>query len=183
MRKLDTNHKETKETKDSPVTGPEIFENYLAARNALVANLKRVIKVLIQCNALDVEPKQALDVLVGDKNLGWVSGHQWQYSSGHDTIYCQHKYKKPRAWIGPLESCTIKVQLALLGTPDQDIYKIYRDAALKDLKQKKAAIEAKIKKVTEPLKGQLDEVNEQINALNPLKDQLAEVHKELDALF
>jgi len=165
MKKLDTNHTETKDTKDSPVTGPEIFANYIAARNALVANLKRVIKVLIQCNALDVEPKQALGVLVGDKNLGWVSGHQWHYAAGHEEIYCQHKYKKPRAWIGPLESCTIKVQLALLGTPDQDIYKIYRDAALKDLEAKKAAIEAKIKKVTEPLKGQLDEVEGQMKTL------------------
>ncbi len=162
MKKLDTKHKETK---DSPITGPEIFANYLTARNELVTNLKRVIKVLIQCNALDVEPKQALDVLAGDKNLGWVSGHQWQYAAGHDEIYCQHKYKKRGMWTGSFDSCTIKVPIAYLGTPDKDIYKIYRAAALKDLEAKKVAIEAKIKKVTEPLKGQLDEVECQMKTL------------------
>lgn len=151
--------------KEKLIPGKELFENYLEARSALISNLKRVIAILIQCDALDINPKVSLDKLKFDKNLGWVSGHQWQYAAGHEEIYCQHTYNFSRSWSNSDGRCTIKVPLSLLGMSDTDIYKLYRDVAIKELEAKKAAIEKKIQQATAPYNSQLEDVEEQMAAL------------------
>lgn len=153
-----------KESKEKLTPGKELFENYLNAKNELVANMKRVITVLIKCNALDVNPNKATESITSDQKLSWVSSHQWQYSEGHEAIWCQHTYKPSRSW-GTFDRCTIKVPLNLLGMTDKDIYKLYGEAAIKELEAKRDALQAKLKKVTEPLNDQIANVEEQMNAL------------------
>lgn len=153
-----------KKDKETLTPGKELFENYFNAKNELVANLKRVITVLIQCNALDVTPSQATESLSSDPKLSWVSGHQWQYSEGHESIWCRNTYKPSRSW-GTFDSCTIRVPLSILGMTDKDIYKVYGKAAIKELEAKRDALKEKLKKVTEPLNDKIAHVEEQMNAL------------------
>lgn len=97
--------------------GTKIYESYLAAKAALVDNLKRVVGILMETDSLDISDPSALPYF---KKLGWVSNYQWKYSEGHETIYCRASYK-PSMCQG-LSFVQIKVPLRYLGMTDEDIW-------------------------------------------------------------
>lgn len=141
--------------------GCELFDNYLAAKEALSTRIKNVLDILVKFNALDVIPSEAARLVAQETTQ--VSSHQWRYNSGHETIYCEHSYGH-RSY-GCFKKCTVKVPVKYLSMTDEEIAKENREAALAALEAKKAEIEAQIEEKTKSMRGYLKKINSEIDTL------------------
>lgn len=141
--------------------GCELFDTYLAAKKALNTRIKNVLVILAKFNALDVTPSEAAQVVAQETTQ--VSSHQWRYNSGHETIYCEHRYGH-RSY-GAFQNCTVKVPVKYLNMKDEEIVKESREAAIAALEAKKAEIEAQIAEETKSMRSYLKRINSEIDSL------------------
>lgn len=147
-------------TKTNLELGIEVFENYIKAKKALTSRIKAALDIMAQCNSLDVEPQDAAKWVAHDTTK--VSGHQWRYNSGHETIYCDHMYDFRGSYHN---KCTVKLPVRFLGMTDEEILKESREAAIKALEEQRKAIEDRIVKVSEPINDEIGKIDAQIEAL------------------
>ena len=143
-------------------SGDELFANYINAKNALVAKLKMVIPILLECNALSVDPPESIDKIRNDVDK--IACHQWMYSKGHKDIYCLHvhfhKYRQ--------EKCIIKINLGFLGMTEDELSREFRKRMLADLRKKRKSIQDKKKFMVAPLDKELTKIDQKIEKLkNP----------------
>lgn len=149
-----------KPTKTSLELGTEVFDNYINAKKALTSRIKAALDIMAQCNSLDVEPKDAAKWVAHETTK--VSRHQWQYNSGHETIYCDHMYDFRGSYHN---KCTVKLPVRFLGMTDEEIIKENREAAIKALEEQRKALEDRIVKVSEPINDEIGKIDAQIEAL------------------
>ena len=149
----------SKSNTTSEIKSSELFDNYLEAKKALTDRLKTVLKIMGQCQMLDVKPAEATNSVL--QKVSTVASHQWQYNSGHETIYCQHGYMCGHS----LSMCTVKVPVKYLDMSDDELYQINRDAAIAALEKKKADLEYKLAESSKPMLDKMDKINAKIEAL------------------
>lgn len=140
----------------------ELFDTYLAAKKVLNTRIKQVLEIMAKYNALNVNPPEAAQAVA--KETTQVSSHQWRYNSGHETIYCEHRYG-PRSHGGLFQMCMVKVPVKYLSMKDEEIIKDNRDAAIAALEAKKADIEAQIEEKTRSMRNYLKRINSEIDDL------------------
>ena len=128
-------------TKTSLELGTEVFENYLNAKKTLTSRIKAVLDIMAKCDSLDVVPKDAAKWVARDTTK--TSSHQWRYSAGHETIYCEHSYDFRGSYHN---KCTVKLPVRFLGMTDAEILKENREAAIKALEEQRKALEDQIVK-------------------------------------
>ena len=156
---------EQKTTKTNLELGTEVFDNYINAKKALTSRIKAALDIMAQCNSLDVEPKDAAKWVAHETTK--VSGHQWQYNAGHETIYCQHVYD----FRGNLHNkCTVKLPVRFLGMTEAEILKENREAAIKALEEQRKALEDRIAEVKKPINDKIAKIDAQIEALKKESD-------------
>ena len=156
---------EQKTTKTNLELGTEVFDNYINAKKALTSRIKAALDIMAQCNSLDVEPKDAAKWVAHETTK--VSGHQWQYNAGHETIYCQHVYD----FRGNLHNkCTVKLPVRFLGMTEAEILKENREAAIKALEEQRKALEDRIAEVKKPINDKIAKIDAQIEALKKEAD-------------
>ena len=156
---------EQKTTKTNLELGTEVFDNYINAKKALTSRIKAALDIMAQCNSLDVEPKDAAKWVAHETTK--VSGHQWQYNAGHETIYCQHVYD----FRGNLHNkCTVKLPVRFLGITEAEILKENREAAIKALEEQRKALEDRIAEVKKPINDKIAKIDAQIEALKKESD-------------
>lgn len=97
--------------------GTKIYEKYLDAKKVLNNELKRVVSILIEANALECDPPSAVPYL--KKVSSWVTNH-WRYNEGHETIYCRPCYKE--GYKQNLSTATVRVPVRMLGMTDHEIW-------------------------------------------------------------
>ena len=154
-----------KTTKTNLELGTEVFDNYINAKKALTSRIKAALDIMAQCNSLDVEPKDAAKWVAHETTK--VSGHQWQYNAGHETIYCQHVYD----FRGNLHNkCTVKLPVRFLGMTEAEILKENREAAIKALEEQRKALEDRIDEVKKPINDKIAKIDAQIEALKKESD-------------
>ena len=154
-----------KTTKTNLELGTEVFDNYINAKKALTSRIKAALDIMAQCNSLDVEPKDAAKWVAHETTK--VSGHQWQYNAGHETIYCQHVYD----FRGNLHNkCTVKLPVRFLGMTEAEILKENREAAIKALEEQRKALEDRIAEVKKPINDKIAKIDAQIEALKKESD-------------
>ena len=155
----------SKENTTQTRQGSELFDNYLSIKKALTTKIKSVLDIMAQCNSLDVEPKDAAKWVAHETTK--VSGHQWQYNAGHETIYCQHVYD----FRGNLHNkCTVKLPVRFLGMTEAEILKENREAAIKALEEQRKALEDRIAEVKKPINDKIAKIDAQIEALKKESD-------------
>ena len=147
-------------TKTSLELGTEIFENYLNAKKALTSRIKAVLDIMAKCDSLDVVPQDAAKWVARDTTK--TSSHQWRYSAGHETIYCEHSYDFRGSYHN---KCTVKLPVRFLGMTDAEILKENREAAIKALEEQRKALEDQIVKVNKPINDEIGKIDAQIEAL------------------
>lgn len=144
----------SKETNAQTSQGSELFDNYLSIKKALTSRIKVVLDIMAKCNSLDVEPKDAAKWVARDTTK--VSSHQWQYNSGHETIYCQHMFDFRGNYHN---KCTVKLPVRFLGMTDEEILKENREAAIKALEEQRNALENQIAEVKKPIKDKIAKID------------------------
>lgn len=154
-----------KTTKTNLELGTELFDNYLNAKKTLTSRIKAVLDIMAKCNSLDVEPKDAAKWVAHDTTK--VSGHQWRYNSGHETIYCDHMYDFRGSFHN---KCTVKLPVRFLGMTDDEILKENREAAIKALEDQRKALENQIAEVKKPINDKIAKIDAQIEALKQESD-------------
>lgn len=148
--------------------GTSLFDTYLDAKKALVARIRDVLEIMARCKMLDVVPSDAASYVA--QNAKDVAGRQWQYNSGHETIYCQHAYSFRHG----IEKCTVKIPVKYLGMTNDEIYAANRDAAIASLEQAKEDLDKELNRVTEPISKKKAKLDEKIAALKEGKLDTAE---------
>jgi len=150
--------KETNKTKLE--LGTDLFENYNNAKKALTSRIKAVLDIMAKCNSLDVEPEDAAKWVARETTK--TSSHQWRYSAGHETIYCEHSYDFRGSFHN---KCTVKIPVRFLGMTDEEILRENREIAIKALEEQRKVLEDKIVKVNEPINAEIGKIDAQIEAL------------------
>ena len=140
--------------------GTYLFNTYLDAKKALVDRIKDVLEIMARCKMLDVVPSDATNYVA--QRVKDVANHQWQYNSGHETIYCQHAYSFRH---GNIEKCTVKIPVKYLGMTNDEIFVANRDAAIASLEQAKEDLDNELNRVTEPINKKKAKLDEKIAAL------------------
>ncbi len=150
--------KETNKTKLE--LGTDLFENYINAKKALTSRIKAVLDIMAKCNSLDVEPEDAAKWVARETTK--TSSHQWRYSAGHETIYCEHSYDFRGSFHN---KCTVKIPVRFLGMTDEEIYAANRDAAIASLEHAKEDLDKELNRVTDPINKKKAKLDEKIAAL------------------
>ena len=149
-----------KTTKTSLELGTEVFDNYINAKKTLTSRIKAVLDIMARCNSLDVEPNDAAKWVARETTK--VSGHQWQYNAGHETIYCQHMYDFRGTFN---KKCTVKLPVRFLGMTVEEILKENREAVIQALKEQRKALEDSIDEVKKPINDKIAKIDAQIETL------------------
>ena len=146
-------------------SGEDIFNEYLRIKKDVTARIKTALNIMAQCNTLMVEPPKGAYSVAHD--ITNVASHQWQFNTGHETIYCQHMYDFHR---GPYAKCTVKIPVKYLGMSEMEIIQENREAAIKALKEQRKALEDSIVKMSKPINDEIGEIDAKIKALKKEPD-------------
>ena len=151
----------TKENDDITCADKNMFDEYLDAKKRLVEKLKSIVTVLVNTQSLNVSEPGALPYLA--KKMTWVSSYQWQYSEGHETIYCRPSYGATMC-----QGCRftmVKVPVRYLSMSEEDILEELSAEKVKALKTERKRILAQKNAAVAEYDSKLGDIDAEIKKL------------------